>query len=79
MSGRFIVLSRLVAAGIAWFAVGCSSSHPKNPEPIVVDTTGLAARGEYIVRNVSVCGHCHAQDPEKSPDGPLSGGLAFRN
>jgi mono/diheme cytochrome c family protein len=43
------------------------------------DTTGLVARGEYIVRNVAVCGHCHAADPQKNPDGPLSGGLAFRN
>jgi mono/diheme cytochrome c family protein len=43
------------------------------------DTAGLIARGEYIVRNVAVCGHCHAADPEKNPDGPLSGGFAFRN
>lgn len=40
------------------------------------DTAGLAARGEYLVRNVSVCGHCHAGDP-RAPDGPLSGGLPF--
>lgn len=42
------------------------------------DTAGLVARGEYIVRNVAVCGHCHAADP-RDPDGPLSGGYAFRN
>ena len=24
------------------------------------DTAGLVLRGEYLVRNVSVCGHCHA-------------------
>ena len=42
------------------------------------DTAGLVARGEYIVRSVAVCGHCHAADPAE-PDGPLSGGLAFRN
>jgi mono/diheme cytochrome c family protein len=45
----------------------------------VGDTAGLLARGEYIVRNVAVCGHCHAADPQKNPDGPLSGGFAFRN
>ena len=43
------------------------------------DTTGLVARGEYIVRSVAVCGHCHAADPQKNPDGPLSGGFAFKN
>jgi mono/diheme cytochrome c family protein len=42
------------------------------------DTTDLAARGEYIVRSVAVCGHCHAADT-RDPDGPLSGGRAFRN
>ena len=44
----------------------------------VGDTAGLVRRGEYLVRNVAVCGHCHAADP-RDPDGPLSGGLAFRN
>ena len=42
------------------------------------DTTGLVERGEYIVRNVATCGHCHAADTE-DPDGVLSGGMAFRN
>ena len=43
-----------------------------------VDTAGLAARGEYLVRSVAVCGGCHAADPER-PDGPLSGGLLFKD
>jgi mono/diheme cytochrome c family protein len=43
------------------------------------DTAGLATRGEYLVRNVSACGHCHAADPRRSPDGPLSGGTTFRD
>lgn len=48
-------------------------------EPSAVgDTSGLVQRGEYIVRNVANCGHCHAADPG-NPDGPLSGGFAFRN
>lgn len=42
------------------------------------DTTGLVARGEYIVRNVAVCGHCHSGDVQ-NPDGRLSGGFEFRN
>lgn len=50
----------------------------EQPETIRVDTTRLAARGEYIVRNVAVCGHCHAKD-RSDPDGPLSGGGEFRN
>jgi mono/diheme cytochrome c family protein len=37
-----------------------------------------AARGEAIVRNVAVCGGCHAAD-SKEPDGPLSGGNEFRD
>ena len=40
---------------------------------------GSAARGEYIVRNAAVCGTCHAADPRRDPDGPLSGGLEFRD
>jgi mono/diheme cytochrome c family protein len=43
------------------------------------DTTGLVARGEYIVRTVAVCGGCHAADPAKDVDGPLSGGLTFKD
>lgn len=45
----------------------------------VGDTTGLVARGEYLVRSVAVCGHCHAADPEHDVDGPLSGGVPFRD
>lgn len=47
--------------------------------PSVVDTTAILTRGEYIVRDVAVCGHCHAAEPERNPDGPLTGGMAFRN
>lgn len=43
------------------------------------DTSGLIARGEYIVRDVAVCGQCHAADPRSGRDGPLSGGLEFRD
>src|SRR5207253_2520650 len=37
-----------------------------------------AARGEYVVRSVAVCGSCHSGE-EKNPDGPLSGGREFRD
>ena len=40
--------------------------------------TASVARGEYIVRNASVCGHCHSGDP-KNADGSLSGGREFHN
>jgi mono/diheme cytochrome c family protein len=62
-------------------ALGCGGGHVELPQlqPATLgDTTGLLARGEYIVRNVAVCGQCHAADPQ-APDGPLSGGFAFRN
>lgn len=47
-----------------------------NPAAIV-DTAALVARGEYIVRNVAVCGSCHAAD--RNVDGPLSGGREFKD
>lgn len=71
---RFCIAAALLVAG-------CGGGHvplPSLTPATVGDTTGLVARGEYIVRNVAVCGHCHAADPKDS-DGPLSGGLAFRN
>lgn len=42
------------------------------------DTNGLVERGEYLVRNVAVCGSCHSAEGT-GPDGPLSGGHAFRD
>lgn len=45
----------------------------------VGDTAGLVERGRYLVRDVAVCGHCHAADPHQDPDGPLSGGFEFSN
>ncbi|HUR81789.1 MAG TPA: hypothetical protein VM733_13565, partial [Thermoanaerobaculia bacterium] len=49
------------------------------PVPALHTSAADAARGEYIVRNVAVCGHCHAADPKSNVDGPLSGGMEFRN
>lgn len=56
---------------------GGSVPMPELPAYALGDTTDLAARGEYIVRDVAVCGHCHAADPQDDPDGPLSGGYEF--
>jgi len=50
---------------------------PSGPKATGGDTT--ATRGEYIVRNVAVCGQCHAADPQHDVDGPLSGGTEFRD
>jgi mono/diheme cytochrome c family protein len=47
--------------------------------PIATDAAMLVAAGESIVRNVAVCGHCHAADPAKDVDGPLSGGKEFHD
>lgn len=45
---------------------------------VAIDTANLVARGEYIVRNAADCGGCHAAS-EKDPDGPLSGGMEFKD
>jgi mono/diheme cytochrome c family protein len=50
---------------------------PALPATGTGDTVALRARGEYIVRNVAVCGGCHAADPKRDVDGPLSGGMEF--
>jgi mono/diheme cytochrome c family protein len=73
--GRAAPLLLLVAAGCG----GGSVPLPDLAAAAAGDTAGLVQRGEYLVRNVAVCGHCHAADPQRDPDGPLSGGMAFRN
>jgi cytochrome c553 len=73
-------------AGVAFLAMlallgtGCGAR--RVPLPQLAETApGKAnvARGEYLVRTVAVCGHCHAADPKRDPDGVLSGGMEFRN
>ncbi|HEX5724677.1 MAG TPA: hypothetical protein VFX98_04380 [Longimicrobiaceae bacterium] len=71
-----------LAVLLALVLAACGGGHVPLPDlsPAAVgDTSGLVARGEYLVRNVSVCGHCHVANPRQGSDGPLSGGLAFRN
>lgn len=60
---------------------GCRTASvpvPSLPAAEAADA-GSVARGEFIVRNAAVCGHCHAADPKQDVDGPLSGGMEFRN
>jgi mono/diheme cytochrome c family protein len=75
---RRLLLTACIVAVCALTSLGCS--HAQVPLPKIPDTTGgadsSAARGEYIVRNVAVCGSCHAEG-HKNPDGPLSGGNEF--
>lgn len=62
-------------------SAGCRHAQiplPSAPAAMSSDATALTARGEYIVRNVAVCGGCHAAD-QREADGPLSGGAEFRN
>ncbi|HEX6747318.1 MAG TPA: c-type cytochrome [Longimicrobium sp.] len=75
-------IRRLIALAAAITgSVSCGGGRVPLPQlstSTVGDTAGLVQRGEYLVRNVSVCGHCHAANP-RNPDGPLAGGLPFRN
>ena len=69
---------RLAIASVALIlALGCSHSGVPVPSlSAAASADSSAKRGEYIVRTVSVCGHCHSADP-KNADGPLSGGREF--
>jgi cytochrome c553 len=62
--------------------IGCRHAQvplPALPQPANTNAAALVSRGEYIVRNVAVCGGCHAADPMHNADGPLSGGMEFRD
>ncbi len=63
------------------FAAACGGGQVPLPNlaPVAAaNQAALVARGEYIVRNVSVCGHCHSAG-RGNPDGALSGGMEFSN
>jgi mono/diheme cytochrome c family protein len=67
-------------AAVPLLVTGCGAR--RVPLPQLTETApgmASAARGEYVVRNVAVCGHCHAADAKHDPDGALSGGMEFRN
>jgi mono/diheme cytochrome c family protein len=62
-------------------AGACSHSQvpvPSLPQVASTDASALVARGESIVRNAAVCGHCHGADP-KNADSALSGGREFHD
>lgn len=63
----------------AFLIAGCAHTHVPLPAPPAAAPDVSVARGEYIVRNAAVCGQCHAADPERDVDGPLSGGTEFRD
>lgn len=75
-----IMRSRFALPSIFLVVLGCSHAQvalPTTP-PVAQGQSVSAERGEYLVRNVSVCGHCHSGDP-KNADAPPSGGREFRN
>jgi mono/diheme cytochrome c family protein len=67
------ILASLEACG------GAPVTRPTPAAPSVRDPAILVARGEYIVRTVSTCGSCHSGDPSRDPDGPLTGGMVFKD
>jgi mono/diheme cytochrome c family protein len=74
---RIAFASLLLAFGLAACGGGDVPLPTLTPS-VAGDTSALVARGEYIVRNAAVCGHCHGADRGNS-DGPLSGGTPFSN
>jgi mono/diheme cytochrome c family protein len=78
---RHIARGLSFALFAALAALHCSHARvplPQVPSADAMDARASVARGEYIVRNVSVCGGCHSSDA-KNPDAALSGGKEFRN
>jgi mono/diheme cytochrome c family protein len=73
----------IAPAFVACVLMTASCRHTQVPlpseRPVRSDTAVLTTRGEYIVRNVAVCGGCHAADPRHDLDGPLSGGTEFED
>ncbi len=69
----------LVALALAGLLSACHRTSILIPPSAAAlgDTTGLVARGEYIVRNVAGCGSCH--NVGHSIDGVLSGGAEFKD
>ena len=59
-------------------SASCSHAPVRLPAPPATAAAATVARGEYIVRSVAVCGHCHSGEP-KNADGVLSGGREFRD
>jgi mono/diheme cytochrome c family protein len=76
-----MLLSLALTAGVV-LTTGCRHAQvplPNLPTVSSGDAATLTSHGEYIVRTAAVCGHCHSGDPNHDADGPLSGGMEFRN
>jgi mono/diheme cytochrome c family protein len=71
-------MKRVFLAALFAVAAGCGHSQIPLPAAARAMASDAASRGEYIVRNVAVCGGCHSAS-ERDPDGPLSGGREFRD
>jgi cytochrome c553 len=71
-------MKRVLVAALVVVAGACGHSQVPLPAAPRVMASDAASRGEYIVRNVAVCGGCHSAS-ERDPDGPLSGGREFRD
>src|SRR5687767_7722876 len=81
MSKRIRHGDQLAVAFCTAIALTCAGARVPLPTLPAVETanrSALAARGQYLVRDASVCGHCHA-DPQRDADAPLSGGREFRD
>jgi len=73
--------ARRVVAALTTFVAMAACSRPSVPLPTLDagaerDTTNLVARGEYLVRDAAVCGHCHSAQ-RGNADGLLAGGMEF--
>jgi mono/diheme cytochrome c family protein len=75
---RHAITFVLVFSGLALSCRHTQVPLPQVPRSMSTDITASVARGETIVRNIAVCGGCHAAE-EKNPDGVLSGGKEFHN
>lgn len=75
-----LLRNAITIALVLGFPFILSCQHSRVPLPALPQAgPGDSARGSYIVRDVSVCGNCHAAEPKRDVDGPLSGGMEFRN
>jgi mono/diheme cytochrome c family protein len=76
---RLITAAALGACAFLTLSCGHKVPLPASPAAIPTDAAMFVAHGESIVRNVAVCGQCHAADPAHDVDGPLSGGKEFHD
>jgi cytochrome c553 len=78
MQRRYAIAFAL-GLSVTWSCRHMQVALPAVPTAVQAGPAAARARGESIVRNVAVCGHCHAADPKRDVDGPLSGGMEFNN